>query len=79
MQIKMKKIGTIWATENTVNRTSIQEFIVERLELLTENGPVIIKKQSVEYHVYGKNKKQYIDLMETIKIGLHKGNKHYEV
>lgn len=77
--MKIKKIGRIWATEKTVKRSSLQNYIVEKLDL-NQVTPMVVKKKSVEYHVYGKNKQEYKDLMEKIKSNLqHRGTNKNEI
>lgn len=75
MNDKIKKIGKIWATESTIEGTSLQKLIVEKLESNFDKDLLLIKKRHVEYHVYGKDREAYRKLMETIKnrlLGEHK-------
>ena len=69
----MRKLGKLWATENTIKVSNLSMYIVERLELQTQ-GPVLIKQKDIEYHVYGKNKEEYKNLLEKIKQKLEKNH-----
>ena len=74
MTKKIKRIGKFWATESTIKRSSLQNLIVEKLDL-AKPGPIIVRKKKVEYHVYGTNRKEYLTLLEQVKEKLHKPEK----
>jgi len=63
----LKKIGRIYATEKAIkNNKVLTKYITEQFK----DNVSIKKVNTIEYQVYGSNKKEYLTLLEKIKHNL---------
>lgn len=71
MDERVKKIGDIWVTPETLNIYFPKECVVKCnvIEMkLSENFPILLRKKTkIQYEVFGRKRKDYERVLSKIK------------